>query len=101
MQDRTPTYAEAFAELTRRLCEIKFEGQFALAQQAGVYRCLSEIIRYQMEIGDGIKCRMLSAVEDMDAMRASEQVDDDQPTDAEIYASDEADYRAWVNQCRP
>ena len=89
----TPTYAEFAAELGRRLCAIKFEGQFALAQQAGVYRCLSEMIRYQNEIGAEIRERMLAAVEEMEQ--------GDQPTDEEIAASDEADYRAWLKQCRP
>jgi uncharacterized protein YecA (UPF0149 family) len=88
----TPTYAEFAAELTRRLCALKFDGEFSLAQQAGVFRCLSEIIRYQQEIARGIYARMLAAVEEMEQ-------EDDQPTEDEVADSDLEDWQSFRREC--
>ncbi len=93
----TPTYAEFAAELGRRFRAIKFEGQFAPAQMAGVFTCLIELIRLQQEIGAGIRKRMIAAIEDMDAMAAEK--DDDQPTDEEIADSDAADWESFRREC--
>lgn len=95
----TPTYAEFAAELTRRLCTLKFEGDFANAQMAGVFACLAEITKLSQEIGKGIRERMLAAVEDMDAMAAESETSDEQPTEDEIDASDEEDWKAFRREC--
>ncbi len=97
MQNR-PTYYEAIAEITRRLCALKFEGEYAHAQQAGAFACLAEVANYSSELIAGVLERMKLTVEDLDAMKAAEE-NDDQPTDAEVDASDAADYAAWAKQC--
>lgn len=89
---KTPTYAEFASELTQRLCALKFDGKFALAQQAGVFACLTELIKYSTEIEASIRQRQLPTVDEMEQS-------DDQPTNDEIADSDLEDWQSFRRDC--
>jgi hypothetical protein len=88
-KEQRPNAIQALQEVEKRL-RLNIKGDIA----TGRWEAIKIVLSVKKEITDGIFARMRATVE-------SFTNDDDQPTDAEVDASDAADYLHFLKQCRP
>jgi len=84
---------QALSEALRRIYATTPSGDYVNSK----WDAYKAVLAYQQELTDACLARIIEGVDEWEEM----QNDDDQPTDAEVDASDAADYLAFLKQCRP
>jgi hypothetical protein len=92
-KEQMPNAIQALSEALRRIYAVQTNGNYPLTK----WDAYNAILAYKQELTDACLDRISEGVDEWQEM----QNDDDQPTDAEVDASDAADYLAFLKQCRP